>query len=390
MEKKELRQDSILHRIRDGSMTIDSSEEFETLFKIFPENPILYKAYGNFLAKQKSLYAASDAYGTAAKLFIEEAKPIQAIVAKLLEWRIVKPSHDEVIAFHSALGKIRSDQKPALSFWTQMSYSELLSLLLKVNLADFPPSTVVQKLSGESNTLYFVVSGALKETVFKPAKEGQSPVKVSADLVENDFFGIVYPFVKKIKSGSEVETITRVETIKITKPQLVSICKKYPNLEELIKELYIKREDTDADASRQIIRRTVRHHIPTKVKMKISREDVGQGPLILDGFTDNISLGGACVFLEQKYRHGPLEGLMGRRVKFIINLLSSSIDLTIDGKIIWGKMVEENEGKATAVGVHFRAMTDPDRELLDAYCSGGEGEQNLMWNLWDSLIKKQD
>ncbi|MEW5909950.1 MAG: hypothetical protein AB1659_09145, partial [Thermodesulfobacteriota bacterium] len=316
MDIKASRQSSILQKIMNGSMTIDSQDEFDTLFKIFPENPILSRAYGDFLAGQKSFFAAADIYGTAARLFIEEAKPLSAIVAKLLEWRIVKPSHNEVITFHSAIGKIRSDKKPSLSFWTQMSYPELLSLLLKVNLAVFQAGAVVQKLSAEENAMYFIVSGALKETRFKGAKKEKPPAGESRDLTENDFFGTIYPFDKKIKSDCEIETINRSELIKITKIQLSAVCKKYPNLEGLIKELYEKKEDTDSDGLRQIIRRTYRHNLPTQVKMKIPREDIGQEPLILEGFTDNISLGGACVFMEQKYRQGPLHQLIGRPVKF--------------------------------------------------------------------------
>jgi hypothetical protein len=48
----------------------------------------------------------------------------------------------------------------------------------------------------------------------------------------------------------------------------------------------------------------------------------------------------------------------------------------------------DETGKNTALGIQFKSMSDPDRELLEAYCTGGEGEQNLMWNLWDSLLKK--
>lgn len=388
LEKPIDRHKSVAQRIADGTLSIRSQKEFDNLLKIFPDHPVLFRAYGDFLKRQKDLFKAADAYGTAAALFIEEAVPLQSIVAKVLEWEIAKPAHEEVIAFHGMLSRIRSEEKPALNFWTQLSYSELLSFMLKLTLVRFSPEKRVQKAFKEENSLFFVVSGALRETVYMPEKRDRPRILHTVDLAENDFFGTIYPFTEKVFSTSDIHTLTRVELIKITRSQLAAICKTHPDLNALVQELYQRREKTGEDAPRRTVRRNVRHHLPTQVRIKVFREDKGQAPLILDGFIDNISLGGVCVFLNQMLGRPLLSQLQSRNVKVIMKLISPSVDLTILGEIVWTKVFDLDNRKQDTLGIQFKEMSDPDRELLEAYCTGGEGEQNLMWGLWESLVKK--
>ena len=39
------------------------------------------------------------------------------------------------------------------------------------------------------------------------------------------------------------------------------------------------------------------------------------------------------------------------------------------------------------VGIRFDPLDLTDREMLAEYCSGGVGEQNLLWSLWDSMVR---
>lgn len=388
MKKSIDRQRSIVRRIVDGSLEIDSEKEFDKLFTIFPENPNLYRAYGDLMARRESLLAASDAYAMAAKLFIEEASPFQAIVAKRLEWRIMKPVHQDVIAFHDSLGKIRAEKKPVLNFWTQMSYPELLSFMFKMVLVRYRPGTMVKKFKSEDQSLNFVVSGALKETIYHAVKGKVSYNKKSINLVEADFFGNIYPFNQKNRSQSDIETVTRVEIAKIEKSHLMEICKNHPNLKKLIKDLYACCLEPDPGAPQEIIRRNVRHNLPTMIGLKVFREDQGKGSLILDGFIDNLSMDGACIILKDIYRAGKHDKWIGRNVKITMKLLSEAVDLTILGEIVWIRGISEKKKKSILLGIYFRAITDLNRELLSAYCVSSEGEQNLMWDLWESLVKK--
>ena len=85
---------------------------------------------------------------------------------------------------------------------------------------------------------------------------------------------------------------------------------------------------------------------------------------------------------------GHSTSLTGKNVKIQMCLPIESITLNILGTIVWGKDVPL-EGKTTAiVGIQFKEMTDNDRGLLKDYCYGSEGEQNLIWSLWSSLLGK--
>ena len=39
------------------------------------------------------------------------------------------------------------------------------------------------------------------------------------------------------------------------------------------------------------------------------------------------------------------------------------------------------------IGIRFDEMNATDRGLITEYCSGSIGEQNLLWGLWDTMVK---
>jgi hypothetical protein len=42
------------------------------------------------------------------------------------------------------------------------------------------------------------------------------------------------------------------------------------------------------------------------------------------------------------------------------------------------------------VGIQFDSLVTNDRELLAEYCAGGVGEQNLLWSLWNSMVRNDN
>ncbi len=380
---------SIVKRIVDGSLIIDSAGEFENLLKVFANDPGLYRAFADFLARQKSFDAAADAYRTAAKLFLETGMGLQAIVSKISEWRIVRPFHQEGTAFHGALCKGVSKDTPVQTFLTKMTYPEMVAFMARLVRVRFRANQMVIKFGNVENHICFVVSGALKETTYHPLQEGQKIQQKSArDLVENDFFGDIYPFEKERISQSDVETITRVELVTISKPRLKVVCERYPHVQVLLDELYKARLEGGRAVSSGTVRKTARHQLPTKVSMKVFREEIGKTPLFLNGFTDDISIGGACIILGATYHTGPSAEMVGRSVKIELGLPSAAVKLHILGTIVWSKEVSHDGKTSAVVGVQFKEMTGPDRELLEDYCYGSDGEQNLIWSLWESLVRK--
>ncbi len=383
------KQSGIVSRIIDGSVTIDSIAELETLLKAFPNNPWLHRVFANLLKRDKLFYAAADEYGTAAKLFIEADMTLQAIVSKIFEWRILKPSDHEEKAFYLSLREGRYKNTGVRNFFIKMRYPEMIAFIIELVPRNFPAGSMVKKFGDEENTLYFVVSGALEETIYhRIEKGGRVQKKTTKNLVENDFFGEVYPFEEENVSRSAIETITRVEFAKISKSSLMTICRKYPNVKPLVEGLYESRLGSDEKGLLRTVRKTVRHQLPTQVNLKIFLDEPGKAPLDVAGFTEDISLGGARVVLSKDFESGHLDTLAGKNVKIRINLPIAFVSLSILGTTAWSKSVSLH-GKTTAVvGIQFKEMTDTDRRLLQSYHYGSEGEQNLIWSLWDSLMEK--
>ena len=383
------KQDSLVNRIIDGSVSIDSVTKFEDLLKVFPNDPRLHRVYADLLKKENSPNAAADAYKKAAELFIEFGMTLQAIVSKILEWQIFKPSQQEEQVFWSALYEKHSDESIIQRFFTGMTYPETMAFITKLTLENFPSGTMVKKFGDEENTLCFVVSGALEETAYHRSETGGRIKKKSTkDLIENDFFGEIYPFEEENLSQSDITTITRVELAKISKSNLIHVCRKNPNVQFLVENFYKSRTEFGENEVNRKVRKTIRQKLPTQVNLKIFQDEPGKAPLDLSGFTEDISLGGARVVLGAKYQTGHAESLPGKHVKINISLPTASVSLTILGTIVWSKEVYI-EGKTTAVvGVQFNEMTDTDRRVLEDYHYGSAGEQNLIWSLWDSFMEK--
>jgi len=381
---------AIVGRIIDGSVTIDTVAEIKNLLKAFPNDPWLHRFFADILKRDKSFYAAADAYGTAAGLFIKNDMTLQAIVSKFLEWRILKPSVREALSFYSSLCERKSDHTRVRNFFIKMTYPEMMAFMDILELRHFPAGNTLKRFGEEENDLYFVVSGALEETIYhRTQKGGKLQKKSTKNLVENDFFGEIYPFDKEKVSHSTVETITRVEFVKCSKSGLMAVCKKYPNIKLIINILYQSRSASDEKHFSGILRETVRHRLPTQVNIKIYGEEPDKAPLNLNGFTENISLGGACIILGGNYETGHFDTLAGKKVQIQIYLAIAFVSLSILGTVVWSTGVSLEGKRTAAVGIQFVGMTDADRRLLQSFNYGSEKEQDMIWSLWNSMMEKQ-
>ncbi|MGA8179859.1 MAG: cyclic nucleotide-binding domain-containing protein [Desulfobacterales bacterium] len=381
---------AIVSRIIDGSVTINTVAEIKNLLKAFPNDPWIHRFFADILKRDKSFYAAADAYGTAAGLFIKNDMTLQAIVSKFLEWRILKPSVREALAFYSSLRERKSDNTRVRNFFIKMTYPEMMAFMNILELRHFPAGNTLKRFGEEEDDLYFIVSGALEETIYhRIQKGGKLQKKSTNNLAENDFFGEIYPFDEEKVSPSTVETITRVEFAKCSKSGLMAVCKKYPNIKLIISDLYEGRSASDQKHFSGVLRETVRHRLPTQVNVKIYSEEPDKAPLNLNGFTENISLGGACIILGSNYKTGYFGTLAGKKVQIQIYLAIAFVSLSILGTVVWSTGVSLEGKRAAAVGIQFAGMTDADRRLLQSFNYGSEKEQDMIWSLWDSMMEKQ-
>jgi CRP-like cAMP-binding protein len=382
------RQDSVVNRIIDGSISIDSIEEFKDLLKAFPNDPRLRRVFADRLSEEKSINAA-DEYKTSAKLFIKAGMPLQAITCKIFEWQIIKPSKEDESAFHSALSECNPQNLETQVFLTKLADEEMIALMAQTVPHYYPANTMMRKFGDEENELCFVVSGALEETHYHRFEADEKVQKKSTtNLIESDLFGEIYPFEEDKLSESDIESVTRVELLKISKLKLTALCTEHPNFNLLMRNLCKSRFESNREKYSKTIRKATRHQLPMQVNLKVFQEESEKPPLNLSGFTDDISLGGTCVVLGAKYKTGDINHLTGKKVKIQMSLPIESISLNILGNIVWGKEIPV-EGKKTAiVGIQFKEINHVDQGILKGYCFGSEAEQNLIWSLWNSLMEK--
>ena len=381
------KQSSIVNRIKDGSVTIDSVAEFNNILKVFPNDPWVHKFHADLLKQEQLIYAAAEEYGIASELFIEADMTLQTLASKILEWRILGPSDHEGQALYSSLRKSMSKKTGVQSFFIKMSYSEMMTFMSTLNIRHLPANSMLKRLGDDENNLYFVVSGALEETIYHRLKKGgRVQNKSTKSLVENDFFGEIYPLEDEKVSQSDIETITRVEFAIIPKSRLSAICRKCPNVKILVNELYQSRLVSDGETFSSLIRNTVRHQLPTRVNIRILSDEKGIAPLDFSGFTENISLGGASVVLGANYDTDYFGSLVGKKVQIQIYLAIAFVSLSISDTSVWSKEISIEGKKSEMLGIQFEKLTDKDRRLLQGYHYGYEKEQDLIWSLQDSLM----
>ena len=389
MNERIERQDGIVNRIIDGSITIDTIEEFEDLLKVYPHHAALHRAFADMLLEKKSTRAVEE-YAISANLFLKAGLPLQAITCKLFAWRVIKPSKEEVSSFHSSLSQCNPQNIEVQKFFTKLVYEEMIALMVKMRPAKYPANTTLKRFGDEEKELFFVVSGALEKTDYhrlEPSEKIQK--KTQTNILESDIFGEIYPFDKEKLSESDIESITRVELLRISRIDMTALCEKHPNLNLLMRNLQNEQIKSNQDEYLKKVRRAARHQLPMQIHLKIFQEESKKTPLSFHGFTDDISMGGACIVLGAQYHTGDIAKLTGEKVKMQMSLPVESVNLVILGIIVWAKEIFIEGKKSSILGVQFQDLKPDDREILKAYCCGSEGEQNLIWSLWSSLMEKQ-
>lgn len=328
------------------------------MLTIFPNNPALHSAYGDLLVKKKLLKEAAGSYEKAAKLFIESGMMLSAILTKILEWRIAKPSHEEGRKFHSALCNGNFEESPLQKFFTNLSYPEMVAITNRLVRVRLPGDKVIKKIGDIEKNLYVIASGTISDTIYKPlSKKEEVHRKSTVYLTEHDFFGEVLPLEEENLSQSYVETVTSVELGKISKSDLMDVCKNYPDTASALTELFKDRDKSEKKESLNEVRKADRRPLPLQMDLEIYHKGADQAPLGFKGFSRDISVGGVCVVVDAKYANvtSVIDTIKDSRVE--LSFPSDAFTLTVSGKIIWSREVSYEGEKTLALGIHFNNMT---------------------------------
>ena len=371
---------SIAEQIVEGSISIKSTEEFRSILKIFPNDPALQKAYSDLLFKKNRVDEAAQSYSRAAQLFIDAGKILQAIDSKLLHWNIKPPSPKEAQLFYSALHAGTYYETPLKAFFQRLSYREMVAFITKLVRVKITSGNIVKKTGEPEKDLFFVVSGALRETAFLPLRQKDDTLyrKRSSFLNESHFFGEIYPFKDQIASKSYIEATAPTELVRVSKSNLIKICKEFPNIERALINLYKVRNGSDNGDSQMHVRRLGRHQLPLKINLHLFTDDYQKEPLILDGYSRDLSIGGLCVILDGKYNSISAIYKNVKAAKIEMSLPKQELSLKVSGDIVWSREFTWKKRKIVAMGFQFTEMAPKFRGLFFMMADGicyGEGKR---------------
>ena len=380
-------QNKIVQRIIEGSLRLSSIDEFEQLLANYGDNPDIYREYADFLIQRKIVDDAYKAYNKAADLYIQTDKALQAIVAKIRAWSLLKPNHEQGRAFHADIRRTTSGTSALQTFFSELSYPEFIGIMLRMIRVRFPADQYIVKYGDPANDIYFIVSGTIEERMHMPtSKRGESPSTAIKFLSDNDIFGEIFPLDQFNVSPSDIKTVTAVELVKIKKPILAEVIEKHGGIQERLIDLYKGPSGNAKDRSWTSVRRSVRHQIPIKVHLTVALKD-DTSELAAVGYTRDISLGGACLELPEQRWGALLETIVDAACIIQIYLPNVAEMLEIPGTVLWIKKEMQAEEAVPIVGIQFSKLSEADRDFLNEHCFGSDGEQNLIWDLWETYVK---
>jgi len=361
---------SIAKHIIDGTITVDSVDEFQGMLQIFPNDPALRRSYADLLARKQLSEAAAQSYQHAANLYADAGLLLQAIVSQFLKWHLKKPSRAETQALWDTFQKSNYHEIPTNAFFASLSHSGLLAVIKQFELIRLPAGKTISKIGEEENALYFIVAGGIKATTYEPLKKADSSQpKSSIYLSENDFFGRIYPLNKSQRSYCHTVTTGQTELIRIWQENMRQICRQHPRIELSIIDLFkVRSEKEDMQALRSV-RKADRHRLPLKMNLKIWPGSASHYGLILDGLCRDISVDGMCIALGPKYANVSSVYKSIQNAKIEMAMPSEAVTIKVLGSIVWSKEITDEQGRTVALGIRFEEMSPQMSGLLMVFAN---------------------
>ena len=362
---------STVEHIIEGSIVINSIELMLEILKKFPAKPDLVRIYADLLLKNRMPEAAAKAYSRAAKLYLDTGKILPAIVSKISQWQVEMPSDEKVQSFLAELNSSDNETLPLGHFFSKLSIHELKAFCSLFENMRLPSGQVVKQIGDPEDHLFFIVTGRLKDSIYLTLQNQRKVYrKPTMILVENDFFGDIYPFNKEHRSLSYVETLEPAELVRIPREKLMRICRKYPNIELGIIDLLSIRSINDSAEPAGGIRNETRYKFTLKLQLEIYPEQSPDRAIYLEGDSEDISIGGMNIIIDSTAAaDSTAVSSLDKSIpnaKISVSVLTHTLLLKISGRITWSRRVVHNGAKALAIGMQFDEMSPKIRGLLFA------------------------
>jgi CRP-like cAMP-binding protein len=361
--------EGIVDHILKNDIVLHSSEILHKLLKKYPDEPGLIRVHADQLKKNGVLDGAAGLYSKASKLFLEKGKIPAAIALKIMQWRISSPARTEVKNFILNLAQVAGDDTPVKSFFCQLNLQESIALFSPLEIIHLPPDHTVKKVGDIEDSLYFVISGTLKDSMYHTIDNREKVYRApNLYLNANDYFGDIYPLDRDKKSKSYIETKSQVELLKIPKEKLRKICIKYPKIEYELLNLLKVRSKASVDDSPEKLRDALRIPLKLDLGVEIILNGSQNTSICMSGFSSDVSIGGMCFMLDEMSLNSSSEILSLERgiknAKVQVNFPIEDLKVSIPGTIVWLSPVSHEGRKTIALGIQFDKMSPKLKGLL--------------------------
>ena len=359
----------IVDHIVKKDIVLHSPEIMHKLLKRYPDEPGLIRVQADHLKKNGVLDGAAGLYSKASKLFLEKGKIPAAIALKIMQWRISSPAQAEVKDFLVNLAQVARDDTPVKSFFCQLNFQESIALFSPLEIIHLPADHTVKKVGDLEDSLYFVISGTLKDSIYHTIDNSEKVYRPpNLYLNANDYFGDIYPFDQDRRSNSYIETKSQVELLRIPKEKLRKICTKYPKIEYGLLDLLKIRSKASINESHEKLRDARRIQLKLDLEIEILLNGSQNTSICLSGLSSDVSIGGMCFMLDEMSFHSSSEissfekGIKHAKVQ--VNFPIEDLKVSIPGTIEWLSTVSHEGRKTIALGVQFDKMSPKLKGLL--------------------------
>jgi len=352
----------MVDQILSQEILIQGVDILKDLSKQYPNEPYLIRMYADSLSKAGISELPVEMYEKSASLYLKKDKIITAIATKFWQWQICMPTAMSVKNFFLDLKKHAKKNTLVNQFFVRLTLHEFMALFANFKVKQFEPGSVIKKVGGLEETLWFVVSGTLKDSIFMTVDNNERQYrKPTKHLTEGDYFGDIYPFDQIKKSKSYIEAITSSELIGISKNNLALICEQYPNVElGILSLLQIRSNNVDTRAPEKL-RMEKRINIRLDFDLEIFLNTSSETSIYLSGFSKDISIGGICILLDEismeTFSEIPVLKEIFNNAVAQVNFKIENLIIKIPGKIRWSKPILDNGRKTIAVGIQFEKLS---------------------------------
>ena len=298
---------------------------------------------------------------------------IDAVVSKIRQWKTAKPSFQDARLFFSALHEADFSKSPLNIFFKKLSIPEMFAIMMLFDVIELPAGQMLSIAGEREKDLNFIAQGTFKKTTYEPQKSNNETIfkKSTLMLTKNHFFGRIFPFNRETYSKSYIESKSPAELITISQKSLKQICKKYHNVEIAIKGLYEFEPMARKKDQYKRIQKGGRYKLPIMMSLEIYPKTSFNFPIIVEGYSKDISIGGTCVVLNEKDMdvHSSIasfhKSTKGAKVKLSMSI--EALKLKVSGNIVWTQKLHVNGKQTLALGIKFDEMSPKFQGMLFAF-----------------------